>query len=442
MTMTERITARPACALARFRRLFAPLLLSACGPSRSPPSTTPVVASAPPPALSPRAPAAAPPASAWIVRPRFRLDAGPDIVEETFCVPGVRDVLPLADGSAWVFGACGLRLRLAGDGTFTDHRADWQPLFLGFNLSPVCCAALPTFEAATPRPPDDVFIATHATCGMDPSALVSRPVERFGGASWSPEGGPFYEEPHDGTIDALAWGGSTLYGLARGNDVAGFKCSVGRLDGKQWKPLRRCEQKTGAVERFTALAVDPEGRPSIAGKRETPGGWAGFVAVFDGKKWTEERTDLSEPSLLSIAADGTLWVSDDASVSRRTAAGSFENVPLPPGFIVASLSAKSRAEAWMGGSGELLHIDAAGSERIPVAKQTEQGSPGMVVKAMAGQVWAHDGFSVWDVSRSAPAVPPVLQKPRGVTAREVEFLEANRVHNARACAALKAKMPR
>jgi hypothetical protein len=394
-------------------------------------ATTPVAApSAVPAASLPRAPA-----SEWTVRPRFRIEADEGTAVASQCFPAINDVLPLEGGTTWVFGNCGLRIRLEPGGGYTDFTAPWEPLHVPLGIAPFCCAAMPDFSAAAERGPSDVFVAAGTSCQMDPSSVTQLPLEHYDGASWKKASGAFPEDPHEAGISALLWGGRTLYALAVGDDGSDFHCSVHRLEADRWKPVRRCARAGKARERFTSMAIDPRGRPWICGSRESASGRLGMIAFLDGETWTEESSGHAELTALSIAPDGAVWMGNANSLSRRTGAGITVETPLPAEFDLGSILARSESEVWVGGANEVLGIVGTVTERFQL-KEKDSGRR-LTVRAAGDSIWAFEGLTVWELSRSANLLPLVAQKAHGVTQEEAEEVSRRPVRGPRACKASK-----
>ena len=402
----------------------------------------PFVAPAPSPVASsraaeprPPAPEAAPaplpgaqvappaPSSLGRFRPALRLAS-----DESGCPALFTDLAVPAPGDAWFVGSCGARVHLA-----SDRFVSMRPRAVRRTSAPgQTCPAYPYFLSVFARSTAEVYFTGTLGCGLDPSLVSHRALERWDGkAMRSLPSAYLHATPYDSAPGALAAGPTgPLHCIGKGDAESGPpKDGIYRYGKGGWgKPLRfglPHDYPAGEppadwddatrMESYAALAVNEAGALWVVGKRKAPtadgagSAVTGLALRLEAGTWTERTVDDTSLSDLSIAADGSTW----AAGARlwRLAGDAFAPVALglTGELEVRAVWARSATDVWLvlgettkrGSVARVAHFDGARATLVPVDAAGDD-EPARV-RGSGDEVWLLGASTAWRLGADAGA---------------------------------------
>ncbi|HEY3495729.1 MAG TPA: hypothetical protein VGK73_13620 [Polyangiaceae bacterium] len=341
------------------------------------------------------------------------------------CPTLVHDVSPSSADDAWVVGSCGLRGQLAAAG-FVDRSAPWQTVRRRNGNVVGECESYVSHSAVLARSAAEAYVASDLRCGLDPSGIWPRPLERFDGKTWKAVRvrSPF-RDAHESSPDLLAAGGKgPVYVAALGDDWHGPpECGVYELGAKDITASKLCRlpppEIGGESERIASLVVDGSGTLWVSGavsSREKEGG-ASKPFLWRRTQGTWHEEPFPDSGRLGTSADGSAWLFGKALWLHG--ATQWERVPfdLPAGVELVDLALNSAKDIWVADNDRVLHFD---GRRFSVVPHEEPSFPFERIYAKDAGVWVRSQFEVWALERPNGKSPPAVTLRPGLHANRTQ----------------------
>jgi hypothetical protein len=356
------------------------------------------------------------------------------------------DLAVVSDDDAWIVGAGNVRL-LCRASACRPMPAPVVQVPLG-DIGGTC-EGVPHFWRLVARSANEIFVAGTMGCGMDPSYVYNRELERFDGQGWRPLVGSMLPgTPHDQSPGAMAaasrgplwilasgdsWGGATGNAVLRWQGTsyapvarhglgAAERASLARAAASQAAPPpppKRWESYQAAVARDDGWVWVVGGLHEVvqagdaSDTRVTPASW-----IYDGVKWSAQPVPPM-PALdgreglmdLSLGEDGSVWAAGGELLEWT--AGQWRPVALgwPEPLRVSSVWARNRREVWLVASTVteaadpspmVLRFDGTGCRRIGVDGE----APAVVrVRGRGAALWAISADTVWRLVTTGTTPP-------------------------------------
>lgn len=375
------------------------------------------------------------PASMGSFRAAMRIAAAPD-----GCPATLTDVAVAAPDEAWFVGGCGARVHFVG-GRFDalPPQTVKMPVMRGQT-----CPAYANFLGVLARSPKEVYFTSTSNCGLDPSLVFQRALERWdGGAMRKVPSAYVHATPHDSVPTRLAAGAKgALVCIGSGDDWSGPpKDGIYRLGPVGWGKALRFglphDYPLGSppsdwndatrMESYAALASTEAGAIWIVGKRKAPaesGGdgstLSGLVLKLEDGRFAERTLDDTSLVDVSVGSDGSTWIAGKRL--WRLVGDGFERVDLGIAgeHAITSVWARSANDVWLvvtketraGSIARVAHFDGARAVEVTVEGVEPADEPARV-RGNADSVWLVGSTTAYrralDADRDGGAAPsPVV----------------------------------
>jgi hypothetical protein len=237
--------------------------------------------------------------------------------------------------------------------------------------------------------PDEVYVDGTAGCGLDPSFVFNRPIERFDGKAWRElRGSALSGTPHDAFLGAMAVARKgPLWVLAAGDfGQGGVANAILRWKGSTYGPPARrglSAAQRAALDRAIAANQSPF---------ETPTSWESYrsiVARDDGAVWVVGAEVVATNGGAELQSTPASWFFDGKQWLERP----FPPMPALPRFVGSeTVSLGEDGSVWAGGDG-LFRWDADHWTRVEL---------GFAKPLHVTSVWARNASEIWLVANTKP----------------------------------------